>query len=75
MIFHMAGDLAILFPNWLEHVLEEDPSRVKQLAVNVFGISPEGKEDVEVAREGAKALRNFWNSLGAPNTLRDYDIR
>ena len=68
------GGLAILFPNWLEHVLEEDPSRVKQLAVNVFGISPEGKEDVEVAREGAKALRNFWDSLGAPSTLRDYNI-
>ncbi|UXH43596.1 iron-containing alcohol dehydrogenase [Rossellomorea vietnamensis] len=68
------GGLAILFPNWLEHVLEEDPSRVKQLAVNVFGISPEGKEDIDVAREGAKALRDFWNSLGAPGTLADYDI-
>ncbi|WP_433742267.1 iron-containing alcohol dehydrogenase [Falsibacillus pallidus] len=68
------GGLAILFPNWLEHVLEEDPSRVKQLAVNVFGISPEGKDDFELAREGAKALREFWNSLGAPSTLADYDI-
>ncbi|WP_064092931.1 iron-containing alcohol dehydrogenase [Rossellomorea aquimaris] len=68
------GGLAILFPNWLEHVLLEDPSRVKKLAVNVFGISPEGKDDTEVAKEGAKALRDFWNSLGAPSTLRDYDI-
>ncbi|MFY4776550.1 iron-containing alcohol dehydrogenase [Metabacillus sp. RGM 3146] len=68
------GGLAILFPNWLEHVLEEDPSRIKQLAVNVFGISPEGKDDKEVAKEGAKALRDFWSSLGAPSTLRDYDI-
>jgi alcohol dehydrogenase YqhD (iron-dependent ADH family) len=68
------GGLAILFPNWMEHVLEEDPSRVKMLAVNVFGIDPEGKSDKEVAREGAKALRSFWDSLGAPSTLRDYDI-
>ncbi len=68
------GGLAILFPNWLEHVLEEDPSRVKMLAMNVFGISEEGKSDVEVAREGAKALRSFWDSLGAPNRLSDYDI-
>ncbi|NMH69058.1 iron-containing alcohol dehydrogenase [Bacillus sp. RO3] len=68
------GGLAILFPNWLEHVLEEDPSRVKKLAVNVFGISPEGKDDREVAWEGAKALRDFWDSLGAPGTLADYDI-
>ncbi len=68
------GGLAILFPNWLEHVLEEDPSRVKQLAVNVFGMDPSGKTDSELAKEGAKALRDFWNSLGAPSTLRDYGI-
>ncbi|MDR7074354.1 iron-containing alcohol dehydrogenase [Fictibacillus barbaricus] len=68
------GGLAILFPNWLEHVLEEDPSRVKQLAVNVFGISPDNKSDIEAAKEGAKALRDFWNSLGAPNKLSDYNI-
>ncbi|MGR9050759.1 iron-containing alcohol dehydrogenase [Halobacillus faecis] len=68
------GGLAILFPNWLEHVLEEDPSRVKQLATHVFDIDAAGKTDVEVAREGAKALRHFWNSLGAPSTLQDYDI-
>lgn len=68
------GGLAILFPNWMEHVLEEDPSRVKQLAINVFGISPEGKRDKEIAKEGAEALRNFWNSLGAPNRLADYNI-
>ncbi|MBH0230981.1 iron-containing alcohol dehydrogenase [Halobacillus yeomjeoni] len=68
------GGLAILFPNWIEHVLEDDPSRVKQLAVNVFGISPEGKSDLETAREGAQALRDFWDTLGAPSRLADYDI-
>jgi alcohol dehydrogenase YqhD (iron-dependent ADH family) len=68
------GGLSILFPNWLEHVLEEDPSRAKMLAMNVFGISSEGKSDLEVARDGAKALRTFWDSLEAPNRLSDYDI-
>ncbi|MCA0987484.1 iron-containing alcohol dehydrogenase [Guptibacillus algicola] len=68
------GGLAILFPNWLEHVLEEDPSRVKQLAVNVLGVDPIGKSDKEVALEGARALRDFWNSIGAPSKLADYDI-
>ncbi|MFQ3544301.1 iron-containing alcohol dehydrogenase [Halobacillus rhizosphaerae] len=68
------GGLAILFPHWLEHVLEEDPSRVKQLAINVLGVDPSGKDDKEVALEGARCLRRFWNSLGAPNTLADYDI-
>ena len=68
------GGLSILFPNWLEHVLEDDPSRAKMLAMNVFGISSEGKSDLEVARDGAKALRAFWDSLEAPNRLSDYDI-
>ncbi|WP_421103108.1 iron-containing alcohol dehydrogenase [Sporosarcina psychrophila] len=68
------GGLAILFPNWLDHVLEDDPSRVKMLAMNVFGISDKGKSDVEVAKEGAKALRTFWDSLDAPNRLSDYGI-
>ncbi|KMM36470.1 iron-containing alcohol dehydrogenase [Guptibacillus hwajinpoensis] len=68
------GGLAILFPNWLLHVLEEDPSRVKQLAVNVLGVSAEGKSDYDIALEGAEALRQFWNSLGAPSRLADYDI-
>lgn len=68
------GGLAILFPNWLEHVLEDDPSRVKMLAMNVFGISDKGKSDIEVAKEGANALRTFWDSLDAPNRLSDYGI-
>ncbi|MFC0524297.1 iron-containing alcohol dehydrogenase [Pontibacillus salicampi] len=68
------GGLAILFPNWLEHVLEDDPSRVKQLAINVLGVSEEGKSDKDIAKEGAKALRQFWNNLGAPSRLADYNI-
>jgi alcohol dehydrogenase YqhD (iron-dependent ADH family) len=68
------GGLSILFPNWLEHVLEDDPSHAKMLAMNVFGISSEGKSDLEIARDGAKALRSFWDSLEAPNRLSHYDI-
>ncbi|WP_088041140.1 iron-containing alcohol dehydrogenase [Bacillus sp. EAC] len=68
------GGLAIIFPNWLSHCLEYNPSRIKMLATNVFGISEEGKTNVEVAQEGIDALRNFWNSIGAPSRLADYQI-
>ncbi|MCG0041170.1 hypothetical protein LV454_29770 [Escherichia coli] len=47
------GGLAILFPNWLEHVLKEDPTRLKHLAINVFGNDPDGKSDERTAMEGA----------------------
>jgi len=68
------GGLAILFPNWMKHVLPVNPQRFKQLAVRVFGVDPAGKTDEEAGLEGIERLREFWNSLGAPSRLRDYGI-
>ncbi|MBM7661380.1 alcohol dehydrogenase YqhD (iron-dependent ADH family) [Bacillus mesophilus] len=69
-----AGGLAILFPNWMKHTLDTDVSRFVQLAVRVFGVNPEGKSDREVALEGIDKVREFWNSIGAPSRLADYEI-
>jgi alcohol dehydrogenase len=69
-----AGGLAIIFPHWMEHVVDINVARFKQLAMRVFDVNAEGKSDKEVALEGIAALRSFWNSLGAPNTLADYNI-
>ncbi|MFC0523915.1 iron-containing alcohol dehydrogenase [Pontibacillus salicampi] len=69
-----AGGLAILFPNWMKHNLDHNVDRFKQLAIRVFDVNPEGKEDREVALEGIEQLQAFWASLGAPTTLADYDI-
>ncbi|WP_062514164.1 iron-containing alcohol dehydrogenase [Halobacillus sp. KGW1] len=69
-----AGGLAILFPNWMKHNLDVDPSRFAKLATNVFGVNAEGKSEKEVAEEGIDALRKFWSSLGAPERLADYEI-
>ncbi|ANV70921.1 iron-containing alcohol dehydrogenase [Bacillus cereus] len=68
------GGLAILFPNWMQHVVEENVSRFKQFAIRVFDIETDGKTDKEVALEGIKALRQFWTSIEAPATLADYGI-
>ncbi|MCI3924670.1 iron-containing alcohol dehydrogenase [Paenibacillus sp. TRM 82003] len=68
------GGLAILFPHWMEHVLDEGVARFKQMAVNVFGVDPKGKTDREAALEGIQALRAFWSSIGAPSRLADYQI-
>jgi len=68
------GGLAILFPNWMEHVLDAGVDRFKQLAVNVFGIDPAGKSDRDTALEGIRAVREFWTSIGAPSRLADYEI-
>lgn len=68
------GGLAIIFPNWMKHNLHVKPSRFKQLAVRVFNVNPDGKTDEEVGLEGIEKLRDFWNSIGAPSRLADYDI-
>ncbi|MCT1901282.1 iron-containing alcohol dehydrogenase [Oceanobacillus sojae] len=69
------GGLAILFPNWMKHVLDEsNVDRFKQLAVRVFDVDTRGKSDKVVALEGIDCLREFWNELGAPSRLADYNI-
>ncbi len=68
------GGLAILFPQWMKYNLSTNPARFRQLAVNVFGVDPAGKTDEEIGLEGIEALRNFWDSIGAPKTLGDYDV-
>ncbi|WP_017756255.1 iron-containing alcohol dehydrogenase [Calidifontibacillus oryziterrae] len=70
---HGAG-LAILTPNWMLHVLDENVKKFKQLAVRVFDVNPTGKEDRDVAIEGITKLRVFWSTLGAPERLADYNI-
>ncbi len=68
------GGLAILFPNWMKHNLHIKPERFKKLAIRVFGVNPEGKTTEEVGLEGIEKLREFWNSIGAPSRLADYNI-
>lgn len=68
------GGLAILFPNWMKHVMHHDIARFKRLAIQVFEVDPAGKSDEEIAEAGIEALRAFWDSIGAPGRLSDYQI-
>lgn len=70
---HGAG-LSILFPNWMEHVLDENIERFKQLAIRVFHVEAENKSDRDIALAGIQALRDFWKAIGAPSRLADYEI-
>ncbi|KHD85402.1 iron-containing alcohol dehydrogenase [Bacillus ginsengihumi] len=68
------GGLAIIFPNWMKYVYKEDVSRFKRFAIEVWDVSPEGKSDEEIALAGIEAVRNFFNEIGAPSRLADYNI-
>ncbi len=69
-----AGGLAILFPNWMRHVVDQDVTRMKRVMTSMFDIETAGKSDKEIALEGIDKLSAFWSSLGAPSRLADYDI-
>ncbi len=70
---HGAG-LAILFPQWMEHVLSEGTAKFEQYAVRVWGVDPSGKEGRDVAREGIRRTKEFFREIGAPTTLREVKI-
>ncbi len=69
---HGAG-LAILFPVWMEYVLDERRAfKFAQMARNVFGIVEQN--EMKAAEKGIAAVKEFFKSLGMPSSLHEVDI-
>lgn len=68
------GGLAIVFPNWMDTVMDVNPERFANLATRVFKVTAEGRTTEELARLGIEQVREFFKSIGAPTRLADYDI-
>ncbi|OCL25442.1 butanol dehydrogenase [Orenia metallireducens] len=68
------GGLAIIFPNWMKYVLEEGTDKFVQYATRVWDVDPTGKSDHEIALEGIEKTREWFNEMGAPARLADYNI-
>lgn len=68
------GGLAILFPHWMEYVVEDNPERFADLATRVFHVDPAGKSVEDLAFEGIQKTREFLGAIGAPSRLADYGI-
>ena len=66
---HGAG-LAVLHPVYYRHLYKDGLPKFRRFAVNVWGISPEGKSDEELALTGVEALAKFIRDIGLPTTLR-----
>lgn len=69
-IAHGAG-LAIVFPAYIEFMIDYAPLRVAQLASRVFGIELNINNPVETAKEGIVYLRHFFKEIGLPTTLKE----
>ncbi len=72
-ITHGAG-LAIVNPAWMRFAATSRPERFAQFAQRVFGLSPEGKDDMTLATEGIDAYVAFLKEIGCPTTLSEVGI-
>lgn len=70
---HGAG-LAVLQPVYYRHIYRNGLSKFQKFAVNVWGISAEGRTGEEVARAGVEALADFIKEIGLPTTLRELGV-
>ena len=71
-ITHGVG-LAILTPNWMEYVLNEDTFwKFVEYGKNVWGIH-EGS-DMDIAHAAIQKTREFFKSLNLPSSLHEIDI-
>jgi alcohol dehydrogenase YqhD (iron-dependent ADH family) len=70
---HGAG-LAVLTPNWMEYVYNENAPMFAQFAVNVMGVKGSYREMDAVIREGIARLREFFRKMKLPATLSELGI-
>lgn len=70
---HGAG-LAVLHPVYYRHIYKDGLTKFQKFAVNVWGISAEGKTGEELARAGVEALAAFIQEIGLPTTLRELGV-
>lgn len=70
---HGAG-LAVLHPVLYRHICEAGAARFARFAVNVWGIDPKGKTEVELAHAGVEALAAFIKEIGLPTTFAELGI-
>ena len=70
---HGAG-LAVLHPVYYRHIYRDGLPKFQRFAMNVWGISPEGKTGEELACAGVEALADFIKEIGLPTTLRELGV-
>lgn len=63
--------LAAVSLPYYRHILEAGLSKFKRFAVNVWGVDPAGKSDVEVAEAGLAAMQAWMKELGLAMTITE----
>lgn len=66
--------LAVIHPVLYRHMLPEAAPQFARLAVNVWGISPDGRSEIELAEAFIGALEAFIKEIGLPGTFSEMGI-
>ena len=69
-VAHGAG-LAAVWGRWARYVYKENPARFAQLAVDVFGLPYNYRNEEATALEGIAAMESFFRHIGMPTTIHD----
>ena len=70
-VAHGAG-LAVLFPAWGRYIYKHDISRFARFARKVWGVVED--DDNKCALQGIDKMAEYFESLGMPTKLRDFNI-
>lgn len=63
--------MCIVYPYWLAEVYDANIPVFSQMAVNIWGISPDGKTDEELAQIAVQKITDFWKEIGIAESLHD----
>ena len=66
--------LAVIHPVLYRHIYKEAPEQFARMAVEVWGISPDGKTTDDLALAGINALAEFIKEVGLPTTFAQMNI-
>lgn len=66
--------LAVIHPVLYRRLLKSAPTKFARFAVNVFGVSGEGKTEEEIAQEGICSLAAFIKEMELPTTFAEMGI-
>ncbi len=65
--------LAILFPDWMKYVMNENIEKFVEFAHNVWNTTDKGNK-TDIAKLGIQKTREFFRFLEMPETFSDMDI-
>ena len=66
--------LAVIHPVLYRHIYQENTTQFAKLAVNVWGVDPNGKTESETALAGISSLADFIKEVGLPATFSEMNI-